>query len=227
LASVNFRYPVFLDLAGKKCLVTGEGPEMLFKVKTLVDASANVLYVNPYAESGIQAMAEAGLLKWEPRDFQPEDLGDCFLVITNREDNTEIFRLAEENRVLCNAVDDPANCRFSFGSVHRQGDLTIAISTNGWSPALAVRIKERLEREVGPEYGALLALLKELRAEITARIPDLAARRNLWYRIVDSDALKLVRENRTEDAAALLRELLDRAVSNTLHSDTSAFDAGR
>ena len=169
---MNFRFPVFLDLTAKKCLVTGEGYEVAGKVQALVDASAEVVYVNPKAEAAIEAMAAAGLIRWEKREFLPADLDSLFLVISDLEDNSEIFRLAEERRILCNCVDDPEHCRFSFGSIHRRGELTIAISTNGWAPAVAVRLKERFQREIGPEYKDFLDLLKGVRPEITARIGD-------------------------------------------------------
>src|SRR6478752_5032404 len=137
---MNFRYPIFLDLSGKKCLVIGDGHEIAGKVRALVDAAAKVTYVNPRAAPAIEALATAGLISWARRGFEPHDLDDCFLAITDGDNNAEIFRLAEERRVLMNAVDDPEHCRFSFGSVHRQGDLTISISTNGVAPALAVRL---------------------------------------------------------------------------------------
>jgi siroheme synthase-like protein len=224
---LNFRFPIFLDLTGKKCLVVGEGYEVPQKVQALVDASASVVYVNPHADPKIEALFEAGLIRWERREFSPEDLADCFLVISDREDNAELFRLAEERRILCNSVDDPPNCRFSFGSLHRQGDLTIAISTNGWAPAVAVRLKEKLQREVGPEYGVLLGLLKSVRPEITSRIADFGARRDLWYRIVDSDVLLILREGQTERAAAKIRQMIDDTVNSTSRSDTSVVDGSR
>jgi siroheme synthase-like protein len=211
---VNFRYPIFLDLAGKNCLVTGQGHELAGKIHGLVDTSANVTYVNPSAEPAIQELAAAGLIRWEARDFRPNDLDDCFLVITDRDDNSEVFRLAEERRVLCNAVDEPQHCRFSFGSVHRQGDLTIAISTNGWAPALAVRLKEFLQSNVGPEYGDLVELLKEVRPEITTRMPDFSTRRGLWYRIVDSGALEALRTGERQKAIAMIREMIEEAVQS-------------
>ncbi len=168
---MNFRFPVFLDLAGKKCLVTGEGYEVPAKVQALVDASAEVIYVNPVAEASIEALAAAGLIHWEKRTFSPADLAGLFLIISDLEDNSEIFRLAEEQRVLCNCVDDPEHCRFSFGSIHRRGELTIAISTNGYAPAVAVRLKEKFQREIGPEYTDFLDLLKRIRPEIISSFP--------------------------------------------------------
>jgi siroheme synthase-like protein len=218
---LNFRYPIFLDLAGKKCLVIGEGHEIAGKIKALVDALANVIYVNPRAEPVIQELAAAGLVRWEARHFQPDDLAGCFLVITHLDDNSEVFRLAEERRVLCNAVDDPQHCRFSYGSVHRQGDLTIGISTNGWAPALAVRLKQQLEKEVGPEYGELLDLIQVVRPEIKARIPDFGARRELWYRIVDSDILARLREGQRDAAGGVLRRMIEHAANSISRSDTS------
>lgn len=216
---VNFRYPIFLDLARKKCLVIGEGSEIAAKIRALVDASADVVYVNPQAEPAIQELWTATRIRWEPRDFIPEDLRGCFLVITDQNDNAEIFRLAEEQKVLCNSADDPAHCRFSFGSVHRQGDLTIAISTNGWAPALAVRLKQQLEREIGAEYAGLLDLLREIRPEITERIPDFAVRRQLWYRIVDSDVLVQLRRGHRSEAVSMVRRMIDEAINSTSHSE--------
>ncbi|HEY6991753.1 MAG TPA: bifunctional precorrin-2 dehydrogenase/sirohydrochlorin ferrochelatase [Bryobacteraceae bacterium] len=209
---MNFRYPIFLDLSGKTCLVVGEGHEIAGKVRVLVDAGATVRYVNPRAEASIKALATAGLISWERREFEERDLDGCFLAIADCKDNAGIFRLAEERRVLINAVDDPEHCRFSFGSVHRQGDLTIAISTNGAAPALAVRLRERLQREIGPEYGELVRMLQDARSEIGSRIADFSVRRALWYRIVDSDILdKLCAEHR-EEAERALRKMIEEAL---------------
>jgi precorrin-2 dehydrogenase/sirohydrochlorin ferrochelatase len=200
---LDFRYPIFLNLTGKKCLVVGQHPELAAKIQVLRDAGA--------------------LVEHRPRDFEPADLSGCFLVITSLPDNSEVFRLCEERNILCNSVDDPEHCRFSFGSVHRDGDLTIAISTNGVAPALAVRLRERIGSKLGPEYGKFLALMKELRPEIQSRIADFNARRDLWYRIIDSEALPLLRSNQPEAARALIQQL----ISSTSRSDTSAPDAGR
>jgi siroheme synthase-like protein len=224
---VNFRYPIFLDLTGRKCLVTGEGYEIAGKVRALVDASANVTYVNPRAAPEIEQLAAMGLVHWDQRAFVPDDLEDCFLVIADCEDNAAIFQMAEQRKALCNAVDDPEHCRFSFGSVHRQGELTIAISTNGWAPALAVRIRQQLEREIGPEYAALLEILKRLRPVVTEHIPDFGARRELWYRIVDSNALELLRAGDTAAAEALIQTMVDDAFNSTLRFDTCGGDAHR
>ncbi len=223
---MNFRFPIFLDVTGKNCLVTGEGFEVAGKVQSLVDSGAAVTYINEDAVPAIQELATLGLLDWQQRAFQERDLDGRFLVISDRNENHEIFQSAEQRGILCNCVDDPENCRFSFGSLHRQGDLTIAISTNGWAPAVAVRLRQRFEKEVGSEYGVLLRLLKEIRPEITNSISDFATRRDLWYRIVDSNVLDLLRANNEDGASQLIRGMLDKTINSILRSDISG-DAER
>lgn len=198
---------------------------MAGKVRGLVDASAEVVYVNPQAEPLIAQLAAAGVITWHAREFSESDLEGCFLVISDLPDNHAVFRSCEQRGILCNSVDDPEHCRFTFGSVHRRGDLTIAISTNGWAPAVAVRLKEKLQREIGPEYEALLQMLKQVRPEITSRIPEFGARRALWYKIVDSELLDLLREGRHEAARQLLRNTIEDVISSTSRSDTYG-DAG-
>ena len=218
---MNFRYPIFLDLTRKRCLVTGEGHELCGKIRALVDAGADVTYVNPRVEPDIAQLASSGLMTLLKRSFEEHDLDGIFLAIADLPDNSAIFRLCEERGILCNSVDDPEHCRFSFGSIHRRGELMIAISTNGWAPALAVRLKEKFQREIGPEYQALLEMMKEVRLEIASRIPDFGARKALWYRIIDSNLLKLLRNGHAEEANRVLRRTIDEAVSSTLRSDTS------
>lgn len=212
---MNFRYPIYLDLTGKRCLVTGEGEEVAAKVAALVDASAEVIYVNREAVPEIRQFVDEAKVQWMQRDFEPGDLQGCFMVITCRPENAEIFQMAEERGMLCNAVDDPKNCRFSHGSIHRQGDLTIGISTNGTAPAIAVRIKEMLRREVGPEYQQLMELIKRIRPQINVRVTSAAKRKTLLYRIVDSEVLSLFRSGDSDAASTLVQTLIDEAASNT------------
>lgn len=208
---MNFRYPIFLDVAGKRCLVTGEGFEIAAKIRKLAELGAAVFYVNPTAEPSIAAMAGEGRIQWHQREFKATDLDNCFLVVTDRHDNSQVFQFAEERNVLCNAVDDPEHCRFSFGSVLSRGDLTLAISTNGIAPALAVRLRQRFERELGVEYEQFVSMLSDLRREIARDLPDFGTRKELWYRMIDSEALDHIRQGRGDGARSLLRDLLNEA----------------
>ena len=166
---MRYAYPIFLDLAGKPCVVFGTGPTATEKAADLVAAGAVVTRIE--------------------RDHQAGDLAGQFLVVIagpDRTRNAEIFAEAERERALVNAIDDPAHCRFVFPSVHRQGDLVIAVSTTGKCPALAVRLRERFQEEFGGEYAEFLRAAGELRDRLARRIPDFNRRRKLWYRLVDS-----------------------------------------
>jgi precorrin-2 dehydrogenase/sirohydrochlorin ferrochelatase len=191
--------------------MAGAGHELPSKIHRLVEQGAIVVYVNPEAVPEIRALAARGRIEWHRRDVQPADVEGCFLVITDRQDNSAIFEAAERNNVLCNSVDDPEHCRFSFGSVFTRGDLKIAVSTNGIAPALAVRLRERLEREIGAEYALFVQLLGEVRAEIATSIPAFERRKALWYDLVDSDALQLIGDGRYAEAQHLIRTLVDEA----------------
>ena len=186
---MNFRYPIFLDLSGKKSWLPAKATRSPFKVK-LGRRRSSVTYMNPRAVPVIEALAAGFLaaLGASVISFRPISKSASSSSPTPKTTRPS-FAWPKSNGILCNCVDDPENCRFSFGSLHRQGDLTIAISTNGWAPAVAVRLKEWLQREIGPEYAAFLRMLKDVRPQITTQIPDFAARRDLWYRIVDSDIL--------------------------------------
>jgi hypothetical protein len=98
----------------------------------------------------------------------------------------------------------------------RQGPLTISISTSGSAPALAVRLRQQLEREFGPEYAVLLSLLRELRETVAKRYPNAQERRNLWYQLLDSDLLELLRAGHYDLAQQLIALLIgDDAISAT------------
>lgn len=183
-------FPIVLNLAGRRCLVIGTGREADEKARALEACGAHV----------------------ERRDvYEPGMLGGHFLAVAagpDRSRNAEIFEEGERAGVLVNCLDDPERCRFIFPSVVRQGALSVSISTGGACPALAVRLKERLERDLGPEYAEMLELARASRAELAEKIPEFGERRRRWYQLVDSPALELLRQGRGEEARTLFRAIL-------------------
>jgi uroporphyrin-III C-methyltransferase/precorrin-2 dehydrogenase/sirohydrochlorin ferrochelatase len=199
-------YPVYLDLAGRACAVIGGGPLADEKVRGLLAAGAIVRVVASDLTPGLAELAAAGRIVHLPRPFQPGDLDGTFLAFTAGEDPATVdavFRQARDSKVLLNTVDDVPHCDFIMPSILRRGDLTVAISTAGKAPALAVRLRECLEGVVGPEHARFLELAGAVRAPLARRWPDFATRRELWYRLVDSDVLALLRQG--DEAAALVR----------------------
>lgn len=214
-------YPVFLiGLENRRCVVLGGGGEAERKIEGLLDAGAAVTVVAATITPRLQAYVHAGRVQWLARRYQPGDLEGAFLVFATgmtRSDNERAWREAQEVGALINAVDDVEHCSFIAGSIVRRGDLVVAISTGGTAPALAVRLREALERQLGDEYAGFLALLAELRTRLVERVPDFAERRALWYELVDSGALTDLRDGRSERA----RQRLD-AVIRTHDGATSS-----
>ena len=160
----------------------------------------------------------AVLLAWERRSYAPGDLRGAFLAIvsdTNPPATAPIYEEAQREKVLINAMDDVQHCTFVAGSVVRRGPLVISISTSGAAPALSVRLRERFEREIGPEYEEFLGLMAELREPMSSRYPSFAERREHWYRVVDSDVLDVLRDQGAEAAIERIAALTQ--IDLTMH----------
>src|ERR1035438_7936052 len=142
-------FPIFPKLTGRLCIVIGAGNLAESKIESLLAANAAVTVVAPHASPRIVSLAEGGEISWHQREFASGDLSGQFLVVaaTNIPAvNRAVFAEAESTGVLINAVDDPPFCDFYFPSVVRRGDLQIAISTAGHSPALAQRLRQEINR---------------------------------------------------------------------------------
>src|SRR6266496_3258761 len=184
-------YPIFLKLDGRRCLVVGAGKVAEAKIRGLLDARASIEVVAPEAVWQIQKWAWEGVIGLECPCLPATDLDQSSLVIaatSNREVNVEVFRQARLRNVLCNSVDDPENCDFYYPAVVNRGDLQIAISTGGRSPALAQRLRHELEEQFGPEYETWVSELGKTREELTAQIHDPEARKKLLHEIASREA---------------------------------------
>jgi precorrin-2 dehydrogenase/sirohydrochlorin ferrochelatase len=177
-------FPMFLKLSGRRCLVVGAGRIAQGKSESLLASGAHVTVIAPEARPNIVALSRQGKLEWFPRPFEPGDLQGAFLVIAgtnNAEVNHAVYRQAAERGILCNVVDDPAFCDFYFPSVVTRGDLKIAVSTAGASPAFAQRLRQELEEQLPADLGPWLASLGSLRREVLAAYPPGEARKGLLH----------------------------------------------
>jgi uroporphyrin-III C-methyltransferase / precorrin-2 dehydrogenase / sirohydrochlorin ferrochelatase len=212
--SFEFRpqyYPVLLDLRGRQAVVVGGGQIAEGKVTSLVDGGATVTVVAPELTPGLSSLARDGRLIHVARPYLPGDLDGAYLAIAATDDatvNHAVHAEADAKGVLINVVDDPQYCGFILPSILRRGDLVVAVSTSGSAPALAVRVRERLERELGDEYARFLALAGSIRAPLAERYPDFQLRKRLWYRLVDSDVLALLRAGDEERARERVAEIM-------------------
>lgn len=202
-------YPMFVDLEGRRCAVVGGGPIAEGRVRTLLEAGAVVRLVSPQVTSGLARMiADGAVADHRERTYRPEDLEGCFLVIaaTNLEPvNRMVWQDAEARNVICNVVDAPSLCTFTVPSVVRRGELALAVSTGGASPVVAKHIRRELGAMYGPEWGALIALLREMRGELKERHPDMPGRREAVERLMRSDVVRLLADGDEQGARELAR----------------------
>ena len=201
---MNTYYPVYIEMRGQPCVVIGGGKIAEGKVDGLLAVAAQVKIVSPALTLHLQSLVAENKVTYIPRTYQTGDLIDAFMVICatdQPEINHQVWQDASANHQLVNVVDDTPRCNFIAASILRKGDLTIAISTSGKAPALAVRLKERFQAELGSEYERFLELSGQLREPLARHIPDFETRKKLWYELVDSDVLELLSQG--DESAAI------------------------
>jgi precorrin-2 dehydrogenase / sirohydrochlorin ferrochelatase len=204
-------YPIYLQLKDQPCVVVGGGKIAEDKVGGLLATGAKVTVVSPDLTPHLQQLAEGNEIVHIRRVYQPGDLSEAFVVICatdQREINHQVWQEASNNKQLVNVVDDIPHCNFIAPAILRNGDLTIAISTNGKAPALAVRLKERLQNEIGPEHSRFLELAGQLREPLARHIPDFERRKALWYELVDSNILDLLAQGNESEAVDKISEVV-------------------
>ena len=168
-------FPAFLKLHSRRVLVVGGGSIAAQKIPGLLEAGAQVHVVSPKLAPQLAEWVRNREIDWSPKPFDPGDLDGAFLVIaaTSLHDlNAQVYQEADRRNILCNAVDDVDHCHFYYGSIVQRGDLQIAISTNGKSPALAQRLRKELEQQFGPEYEHWLEWLGAARETLRAQSTD-------------------------------------------------------
>ena len=178
--------PVFLKLDGRRCLVVGAGAVAYDKIGVLLKTGLRIRVVAPVAIPEIQKLAIEDKLEWIQRPFELADFDCNFLVIAATDSaqvNAAVYRGAVERGILANSVDDPPNCDFYFGSVVSRGELQIAISTAGESPAFAQRLRREIDEQLPGDLGPWLEGLGRLRREVLATQPRGEARKALLHQL--------------------------------------------
>lgn len=199
-------YPVFLNLSGKRCVVIGGGQVALRKVRALLEHRASVDVISPELCSELGQLAEREEVRVFNREYRTGDLKGALIAIAATdysETNLKVAEEAQRNAVLVNVVDDAANSDFITPAYVRRGDVAIAISTSGRSPALARKIRTRLEKYFSNEYASLALLLDEVRAEVKRQ--GIKVDGNAWQEALDLDLLTdLLRRGDSEKARTIL-----------------------
>jgi uroporphyrin-III C-methyltransferase / precorrin-2 dehydrogenase / sirohydrochlorin ferrochelatase len=183
-------FPAFIKLARRRCLVVGAGVVALEKVRSLLAAEADVRVIAPQIHAEIAALEADGRVEVVPRAWETNDLARVFMVIAATNDpavNAAVYEAAVERNILCNSADDPPHCDFYFGSVVARGDLQIAISTAGESPALAQLLRKEIDAQLPGDMGPWLREVGRLRREVLAQIEPGEERKLLLHRLAERE----------------------------------------
>ncbi len=166
-------FPVYLDLRGRSCVVIGGGREAEEKAERMVVDGARVTVVWWGQSEPFERMAAEGLIDFRRRHYESGDLHGAFLALAATTGDLPLSEAISEEAaregVLLNVVDVTRLCTWIYPAIVRRGDVTVAISTNGRSPAMAKRLRLDIEDALPPVYGPLLDLLAEVRVELSAR----------------------------------------------------------
>jgi len=207
-------YPVMMNLESKQVIVVGGGRVALRKVKGLIEGGAEVIVISPELMQDLRDMADQDVVKWIAESFD-ESLLDryprallVFGTTSSREVNVAVHKASVERKIPCNIADVPDLCTFIVPAVITQGDLMIAVSTGGSSPALARKIREDLEERFGPEYASLTKLMAHIRKQVLMTGSSSEENRKLFLELVDSEILTALRDNNEEKVIEILRDIL-------------------
>lgn len=220
-------YPInLIDMARRSAVVIGGGAVALRKVQGLLEGEAGVTVISPELISGLAELHASGKIVVIRRSYREGDLAGAWLVVAATDDaevNHAVSAEAMRLGCLVNVVDDPDFSNFIVPAVVRRGEIAVTICTGGASPALARRLRERLEELIGPEYGDLAELLAELRPELLARHAPGQPRLDAALRLVDSDILQVLRGQGMAAARAYAEALLrGRSTDGALTTDSDA-----
>jgi siroheme synthase-like protein len=202
-------YPIFIDVSRRRCVVIGGGIVAQRRIEGLLSAAAVVTVVSPAITEALANLVAQGALRHIARVYQAGDLADCnlaFLAIDDREVHKAILSEARLRGVWINSADDPENCDFILPAVIRRGELAIAISTGGASPATTRVLREELENYFTADYARLVRIAGEVRTELKKN--SLSASAEEWNRALKGEFRRLLAEDRDEQAKALLLKSL-------------------
>ena len=214
-------YPVCLEISDKLCVVVGGGSVAERKILGLLTAGAQVKVISPLLTETLARLAEEGRIEWLAREYADDDLTGALLVFAatdNRDVQEAVRKEADRAGQLVNVIDAPERCDFHVPAVVRRGDLTLAVSTGGRSPAVAAMVRKELAERFGEEYGVLLDLISRLREQLLTGDGDSAERKILFQNILHDDIVHWIKSGRMD--------LLTRHLQTLLGADVD-FDIGQ
>jgi precorrin-2 dehydrogenase/sirohydrochlorin ferrochelatase len=204
-------YPVLIHIEGKKVIVVGGGTVAERKIETLLEYGAVVYVVSRDLTPRLRKYSEEGTIGFLGQEFNEASLEEAFMVIAATDDpilNHKVSEKAKERGLLINAVDQPSDCNFIVPSVLRRGDLLIAVSTSGKSPALAKKLREALEERFGNEYESLLILMGRLREKILTQRLSREENKRIFHDLINSPILEAIARKDWDEVSVILNGII-------------------
>jgi precorrin-2 dehydrogenase/sirohydrochlorin ferrochelatase len=204
-------YPILIQLEGMKAVVVGGGLVAQRKIDTLLACHADVHVISRELTPKLSIYLEEQRKKLSGHEFKESHLDGAFVVIAATDDpllNRQVSESASARGLLINAVDQPADCNFIVPSILRRGDLLVAVSTSGKSPAFAKKLREELEEQFGDEYGSFLVLMGCLREEILEKELSQEENKRIFQQLVNSPILDAMAEKDWDGVATILNRIL-------------------
>jgi precorrin-2 dehydrogenase/sirohydrochlorin ferrochelatase len=208
-------YPVNLNINEKLCLVIGGGAVALRKIRSLLDGGASVRVISPVLEPELKVLARRRKIDWIERGFVEGDLKGAFLVFAatdNRAVQDQIMKESAKYSVLINSADDPPNSQFHVPAHFRRGQMLVTVSTGGGSPALAKNIRLQLEKEIAPEYEAVVELLSQIRNRVVSQDNNFLSHAELFRRLLQQGIVEQVLGAQWFDLQMMLLQELPESV---------------
>ena len=198
-------YPLFLEMVHRRCVVIGGGAVAQRKVVGLIAAGADVTIISAALSEGLQELLATGVVRHVAREYRSGDVAGFEIVFVATDDaavNATVYRDARAHGIWINCADDPPHCDFILPAVIRQGDLTVAVSTGGASPAAARAMREELEDYFTEDYVRLVQVAAEVRAKLKEKSFSVAA--SAWNEALNGEFRRLIRAGKTEQARQFL-----------------------
>ena len=195
-------FPLVLLFGKRKIVVVGAGN---IASRKIAGGAKNITVIAPWATDHVRELHKNGSVVFIEKEFEDSDLDGAYFVTTATdvpEVNRAVFLAGEKRTIFVNSADDPVNCSSILMSTVRQGDVTIAISTAGKSPAFAKWLRKYLQGRLGPEYGILISLVNEERERV--RSNGVSSEDINWDGAFDFEVVQLVKDDKIEDVKALI-----------------------
>jgi precorrin-2 dehydrogenase/sirohydrochlorin ferrochelatase len=204
-------YPIFLDLNNQNVVVVGGGEVAERKIKNLLTYGCTIYISSPHLTPYLQQLVATKKIHHIPYESLDTYIDDTFMVIAATDDaevNSRIASLAKKHGLLINTVDQPKDCNFIMPSIVKRGNLQIAISTAGKSPALAKKIRKSLESTFPPEYDSFAELLGIIRTKLLSQNQPSSKNKIIFQQLVDSNLLEMITHKNWDGMRAMLQSIL-------------------